>query len=283
MKKITLLFVALLATTFMSAQITLSHSTDVATIEAGVACGVQGGPTAQNNWWRSYYLPDFPEVTMDFEIRSVEFGVGQVDLAPSASLIINIYTTDAPFPLGNLTLIGNNSTTVVTAADVGTLIVADLDTPAVVAPGDEVVVELIGLDDDTVAFRIGQNTLGETAPSYLSASDCSIDVPTLMADVGAGFDNDIILNLIGDNVVLGTSDNLAEATSIYPNPTSDVLNVRLPSNVELVSSSVFDVTGKDTGLKLVDGVVNTSNLARGVYILNVKTSVGTLTHKIVKQ
>ncbi len=283
MKKITLLFVALLATTFMSAQITLSHSTDVATIEAGVACGVQGGPTAQNNWWRSYYLPDFPEVTMDFEIRSVEFGVGQVDLAPSASLIINVYTTDAPFPLGNLTLIGNNSTTVVTAADVGTLIVADLDTPAVVAPGDEVVVELIGLDDDTVAFRIGQNTLGETAPSYLSASDCSIDVPTLMADVGAGFDNDIILNLIGDNVVLGTSDNLAEATSIYPNPTSDVLNVRLPSNVELVSSSVFDVTGKDTGLKLVNGVVNTSNLARGVYILNVKTSVGTLTHKIVKQ
>ncbi len=280
MKKITLFFVALMATTLMTGQINLSHSLDVATIESGVACGSSGAATAQNNWFRAYDFFDFPEVTSDFEITQIEFGVGQVDFGDTAAIIINVYTSDALFPTGELTLVGGAITTV-SADDVGTLVVVDLNSPAVVPVDAIVVVELIALDDDIVAFRIGQNELGETGVSYLQSEDCSIIVPTPITEIG--FDDNIILNIIGDNVDLGTNDNLAAVTSIFPNPASDVLNVSFPSNVEVLNSSLYNVLGQETGVRLVNGTMNVSDLEKGVYILNVKTTAGSLTQKIVKQ
>ncbi len=278
MKKITLLTLAMIASVCMNAQITVSHSLDTATIEAGVACGVSGGATAQNNWWRSYILDDF-SITGNFSVNNFEFGVGQVDFG-DAGLVLNLYSSDATFPTGTLTLIGTAVTTV-TAAEVGTLVLLPLDTPAVVDSFDEIVVELIGLDDDVVAFRIGQNTLGETGDSYLSADDCGITDPTPIPLIGA-FDDDIILNLEGDNIA-AVGDNISDLASVFPNPANDVLNVNIPSTIEVSSANLYDVLGKNTGVQLVNGQMNTSNLARGVYILNVDTSAGTLTQKIVKQ
>jgi len=277
MKKITLLIASFLVASVGFAQITLTQSVDDSVVEDGVACGVASSATAQNNWWRSYNLADFPAVTGSFEITSVEFGVGQVDFG-DANLFINIYSTDAAFPGGNLTLLTDAAPTV-TSADVGSIVVAVFDTPVTVSNTDEIVVELVGLDDDIVAFRIGQNELGETGVSYLSALDCSINEPTPIADIG--FPDNIILNLIGDNV-LAIGDNLAEVSSVYPNPTINVLNVKLPSNVDVLEANLYDILGQNTGLRLVNGTMNTANLARGVYILNVETSAGTLTQKVIK-
>ena len=277
MKKITLLTLALIASVCMNAQIQLTHSLDLATVNAGVACGVAGGATAQNNWWRSYVPDDFG-VTGDFQVNNFEFGVGQVDF-DDADLSLTLYSTDAAFPTGTLTVIGSAIYTA-TAADVGTIITLPLDTPAVVSNTDEVVVELIGLDNDVVAFRIGMNEGGETADSYLSAGDCSITDPTPISVIG--FPDNIILNLEGDNA-LSVGDAIEDIVSVFPNPATTVLNVNVPSNIEVNSANLYDVLGKDTGVQLVDGQMNTSNLARGVYILNVNTEAGTLTQKIVKQ
>jgi len=82
---------------------------------------------------------------------------------------------------------------------------------------------------------------------------------------------------------LGVGDNLAELSSVYPNPTSTVLNVKLPSTAEVLKSNLYNVLGQDMGLKLVNGTMNTSSLENGVYILNVETTQGTLTQKVVKQ
>jgi len=89
--------------------------------------------------------------------------------------------------------------------------------------------------------------------------------------------------MIEGDPALGTEDNISELASVYPNPANDILNVKIPSNVDVLSSSLYDILGKDTGVRLVNGTMNTSSLAKGVYILNVNTSVGTLTQKIVKQ
>ncbi len=78
-------------------------------------------------------------------------------------------------------------------------------------------------------------------------------------------------------------DNISELASIYPNPANDILNVNIPSSVEVINASLYDILGKDTGVKLVNGTMNTANLARGVYILNLNTSAGSLSQKIVKQ
>ncbi|WP_432412957.1 T9SS type A sorting domain-containing protein [Rasiella sp. SM2506] len=83
--------------------------------------------------------------------------------------------------------------------------------------------------------------------------------------------------------ILSVGDNLSNLVSIFPNPASDVLNVKVPTGVSVQSVTMYDVLGKDTGLRLSNGTINTSNLARGVYILNIATDRGTLTEKIVKQ
>ena len=83
--------------------------------------------------------------------------------------------------------------------------------------------------------------------------------------------------------IIGVNDNLASVVSIFPNPTQDRLNVSVPSDVKINNAVLYDVLGKDTGLRLSNGTINTSSLARGVYMLNIQTDRGTLTEKIVKQ
>ena len=82
---------------------------------------------------------------------------------------------------------------------------------------------------------------------------------------------------------LGLEDNINELAKVYPNPTSTVLNVNIPSNIDVKSANLYNILGQDTGLKLVNGTINTANLENGIYILNVKTTAGTLTQKVVKQ
>ncbi len=95
---------------------------------------------------------------------------------------------------------------------------------------------------------------------------------------------DLFGNLVfGDCPLLSLENNLAELVSIYPNPVSNRLNIELPSNIVVNKAIIYDILGKDTGSRLVNGAIDTSNLARGVYILNLETDSGTLTQKIVKK
>ncbi len=83
--------------------------------------------------------------------------------------------------------------------------------------------------------------------------------------------------------ILGVSDNLLSQVSIYPNPATDVLNVNIPSTVTVTRASLVNILGKDTGMRLVNGEMNISSLAQGVYILTLYTSAGNLTQKVIKK
>src|SRR5690606_1836785 len=78
-------------------------------------------------------------------------------------------------------------------------------------------------------------------------------------------------------------DHMLAAVSIFPNPATDVINIVVPSGLEISNVSVFDVLGKNTGVSLVNGKVNISGLQKGIYIVNVETNFGTLTQKLVKR
>ncbi len=82
---------------------------------------------------------------------------------------------------------------------------------------------------------------------------------------------------------LGVNDNLISQVSIFPNPASSKLNVSLPANLEINSAVLFDVLGKNTGIELSNNTMNIGSLARGVYILTLETSAGSISQKIVKQ
>lgn len=86
-----------------------------------------------------------------------------------------------------------------------------------------------------------------------------------------------------DEPAASIGDNLAEMIAVYPNPTTDVLNLNIPSNIEVTNVAMYDVLGKNVGAVYSNGTINTSSFAQGVYTLKVETTSGTLTQKVVKQ
>ena len=90
------------------------------------------------------------------------------------------------------------------------------------------------------------------------------------------------MNLVGEET-FSVQDNLANVISVYPNPANDVINIKAPSNIQIQNAVIYDVLGKATNVQVVNGQINVGELARGVYILNLNTSAGTLTQKVVKQ
>lgn len=75
--------------------------------------------------------------------------------------------------------------------------------------------------------------------------------------------------------------------AVYPNPTSNVLNVVLDANIQAQSVKVFDFTGRLVMEQAVNAAtavkMDISNLDNGMYLVQVVTANGTSTHKVVKQ
>ncbi len=80
---------------------------------------------------------------------------------------------------------------------------------------------------------------------------------------------------------LGVNDAELAGVSVYPNPASDIVNVKVPSNVELTGVSLYDVLGKKVNADVSNGQVNVAGLSRGIYVINVETNAGTLTEKLI--
>ena len=73
--------------------------------------------------------------------------------------------------------------------------------------------------------------------------------------------------------------------NIFPNPVNDVLHIKLPSESENATIMLLDVLGNRVLEKLLlstDEVLNMSNLASGLYILQIKSNVESKTIKLIK-
>ena len=73
--------------------------------------------------------------------------------------------------------------------------------------------------------------------------------------------------------------------SIYPNPTNDIINIKLNS-YENISATIYDINGRlmlEQKLSSVVSTINISNLNTGVYLLKINTENKTVTKRILKQ
>lgn len=105
-------------------------------------------------------------------------------------------------------------------------------------------------------------------------------IPSLVTPPWGG----LAFTVEGEPAPLSVESNLISQVVIYPNPTSDILNVRIPSSIEVTNVALFDLLGKNTGVSFSNnGTIDISNLSRGVYLLSLETTEGTLTQKVVKQ
>lgn len=89
------------------------------------------------------------------------------------------------------------------------------------------------------------------------------------------------------NASLSNSNFNLDAISVYPNPTNNILNISIPSELgSNVSYEVFNYLGQNilkSNSENSNFSINTSNFANGVYILKLDTENGSKTLKFIKK
>jgi hypothetical protein len=72
---------------------------------------------------------------------------------------------------------------------------------------------------------------------------------------------------------------------VFPNPVSDVLNIKMPLESGNTTLTIFDVIGNrvlEKAMSSNNDVINMSNLASGLYMLQIKSAVKSKTVKLIK-
>ena len=82
---------------------------------------------------------------------------------------------------------------------------------------------------------------------------------------------------------LSTENFFKSNFAVYPNPATDVINISNVNGLEITKSTITDINGRI--VKAINSAVSTINvgdLSAGVYFLNVTTTTGNGTTKIIK-
>lgn len=170
---------------------TITHSASQEIVElSSASCGGLAG-TTENHFFRTFTLSDFG-IDGDFEVSDVSFGVEQ---ATAQTLTVNLHTLDGALTFANLTQIG----TADVAIPASTLTMISVPVTGEVPAGATLVVEVVSANQQANGgvFYIGSNGAGQTAPSYLSATDCALPEPATTDSIGWP-DMHIVMNVSGD-------------------------------------------------------------------------------------
>ena len=290
MKKITLLIAALAMTVSSNAQQVLSQSESQDAASGGVACATTGGGSSDNFLYRVYTPSNFDlEGTISIAgAQIVPVYSNNSGDAEGGVMFLTAYASSGDaFPDGDLVALASveifvDEDTPQELTDFMFDVPVNVDASAEIILAADIPSSPSIEDGAFYDLRIGVNAGGQTGESYLSSVACGLDgLGNTFADINFP-DNHLILNLIVDEA-LGSDTNLSEVISVYPNPATDVLNIAIPSSIDVKSVSLFDVLGKKSNVSLVNGQVDISELAVGLYLLNVETTNGTLTQKVIKQ
>jgi hypothetical protein len=189
-----------------------------------IACSNEFGHS-DTSYWRAFNLSAF-SINNGFAVQSVDIGIEQAlsDIPPPKTkaaskfgrtsrpntptgtgqpLIVNLYfNTGGAFPNGTRNLISTANFTI--SDQSGTIV--NLPINGTVPAGTEMVVEIFTPNGqiDGNLFFIGSNAAPETGPSYISAFDCGIVIPTPTAELNAP-NMHIVMNVNGCPTPPGSS------------------------------------------------------------------------------
>lgn len=105
-------------------------------------------------------------------------------------------------------------------------------------------------------------------------------VEVIISDNAAGCES-VPVVAAACNLSVSESEHLRRI-AVIPNPVSDIIHIEINSGLQLKQVTVFSVLGK-TVLVSSEKSMDVSGLSEGIYFLQIETSEGTLTKKIVKQ
>lgn len=164
------------------------------TAENSVTCNASG-VHAENYFMRVYDHAEFGRPGA-VQITHVEAGIEQATAASGGTqpAEVRLYRLNGTLSFANMTLLASKT---VSVADGSAFVVSgQFDAPVTVQPGEKVVATLYLPDADATGHSLfpGSNAAGQTAPSYIAASDCSITQPTDTAAIGFP-EMQLVLNL----------------------------------------------------------------------------------------
>lgn len=140
--------------------------------------------------------------------------------------------------------------------------------------GDEVLVMAHNLGGaDEVGFGYAQTVTEQTVLGYTQGAT----TPFFLSNPGA-----IMIRLSSDPSLTVSENELNASVNLFPNPAVNEFTVTVDGN-EATGITVIDLTGKVVYSSPVNGTitVNTSNFSAGIYTVNVATSNGIATKKLV--
>ena len=142
-----------------------------------------------------------------------------------------------------------------------------------------------GYPGGTYTFGLAQvGTTYTLSPNLVATEHDFYNVTTAgntVANVNS-FDN-LLMTYSTLAQALSTQDVQAAqlALGIYPNPTSDFINIISEDKIKTIT--VFDMTGKIMDVKFADKKADVRNLQTGAYIISVETTKGKTTEKFIKK
>lgn len=111
-------------------------------------------------------------------------------------------------------------------------------------------------------------TLGNITLNVPVGKEALYAATTIWQDFGATLD----VENFNSNIKVG----------LFPNPTSDVLNIKIPSELKFNSARIYDVFGKLIKESKKNSI-DFSSFSKGIYILKMKTDKGEFSKKIIKK
>ena len=87
--------------------------------------------------------------------------------------------------------------------------------------------------------------------------------------------------IVNTTTNLGTGEFTKLELAVYPNPVSDVLNIRTED--EVLKVTVYDISGKSINAQFNNNQINVSDFTNGMYIINIVTDKANYVQKFIKK
>ncbi|SHE61081.1 Por secretion system C-terminal sorting domain-containing protein [Psychroflexus salarius] len=135
----------------------------------------------------------------------------------------------------------------------------------------------LGNQPETLKVYLNDNYLNtQTELTESTTYDFTVD-----ANVPESIDQNRF-HLSFEEVPLNNQNFDAGQVRLYPNPVVNQLQIELPASVEINSVQVFNTLGQEV-LTTTQSQVDVSRLASGVYVVELETSAGKVSKKIIKK
>ncbi len=131
---------------------------------------------------------------------------------------------------------------------------------------------------------------GDTIPNYLDNDDDGDGILTINEDANGNnnpmdddADSDGIPNFLENNTLSNQDFSLKNNISIFPNPTSNVLNIDNKTNEQITAITIYSVKGDLVKeIKSITNSISVSELQNGVYFVKIELNDDVLNYKFIK-